>query len=94
VRGDLTYAAATRRAQVTRPYTAEDSGKWVAVVCFECRGCDVVRWHPGDDGWTVRTAGGSVFNDQNLSEDWTEWDEKKGEGCSIMALEHKVEVRR
>lgn len=64
------------------------------MVCFECRGCDVVRWTPGEGGWTVKAAGGQVFEDADLSEEWTEYDEKVGEGCSIMGLESKIEVYR
>lgn len=42
----------------------------------------------------MKAAGGQVFEDADLSEEWTEYDEKVGEGCSIMGLESKIEVYR
>ena len=30
----------------TRTVTAEDDGKWVPLVGFDCRGMDVTGWHP------------------------------------------------
>ena len=80
-------------AQVTRPLSSEDSGAWVPVVCFECRGCEPTRWTPGD-GFVVKAAGGAVFEDADLSDEWTEYDEKLGESCSIMELQSKLEVLR
>ena len=85
----------TEVKKVTRPLTGDDSGKWVPVVCFECRGCDVLRWRPSEaQGWRVTSAGGAVFEDADLSDEWTEYDEKLGESVSIMGLDSKVEVWR
>jgi hypothetical protein len=80
-------------AQVTRALSSEDSGAWVPVVCFECRGCEPTRWTAGD-GFVVKAAGGAVFEDADLSEDWTEYDEKLADSCSIMELQHRFEVHR
>jgi hypothetical protein len=32
--------------QVTRPYTADDAGKFVPIVAFDCRGCEPTAWYP------------------------------------------------
>jgi hypothetical protein len=32
--------------QVTRAYTADDSGSFVPIVAFDCRGCEPTAWYP------------------------------------------------
>ena len=83
----------TQLKGVTRPITEEDSGAWVPVVCFDCRGCEPIAYTPGD-GFVVTAAGGALFEDVDLSDEWTEYDEKAGCGCSVMGLESRFEVHR
>ena len=43
----------------------------VPIMGFECRNLDPVRWHPRD-GFTVTSASGKkVFEDVDLSDEWT-----------------------
>lgn len=76
---------------VTRPVTAADSGKWVPVVAFECRGLEPVAYHPEEE-WLATGAGGQRFEGVNLSDDWADYDEKLGDSVSVMAFESKFEL--
>eukprot|EP00923_Selenidium_pygospionis_P036196 GHVN01063511.1.p1 GENE.GHVN01063511.1~~GHVN01063511.1.p1 ORF type:complete len:161 (-),score=17.71 GHVN01063511.1:52-534(-) len=68
-------------------YTAEDSGKFVPFVMFECRGAEPCAWHPRD-GYTVKSTGGTTFNDVDLDDkDWTDYCEKSNESVGIYNLE-------
>jgi hypothetical protein len=42
----LRRPATTLRKQVTRAITAADSGQFVPIVAFDCRGCEPTAWHP------------------------------------------------
>lgn len=76
---------------VTREVTADDGGKWVPVMAFECRGLEPVAYHPEDE-WTATGAGGQRFDPVDLSDDWADFDEKLGESVSVMGLESKFEL--
>jgi len=72
-----------------RPYKLEDSGKYVPLAAFDCRGAELSKWDPRS-GFSVKsTASSTKFNDINLEDDWTEYDEEGGESVSIMNLESK-----
>ncbi|OEH79440.1 TBC domain-containing protein [Cyclospora cayetanensis] len=58
---------------VTRPYTAADSGQFVPIVAFECRGMEPTKWTP-TAGCIVKGSKTS-FSDADLAEDWAEFDE-------------------
>ncbi|KAL8274852.1 hypothetical protein Esti_001204 [Eimeria stiedai] len=58
---------------VTRPYTAADSGKFVPIVSFECRGMEPISWTP-TSGCVVRGEK-TQFSNVDLAEDWAEFDE-------------------
>ncbi|CAK0784172.1 hypothetical protein CVIRNUC_007375 [Coccomyxa viridis] len=71
-------------------YTAEDEGKFIGIVGFDCRGMDVTDWQP-QDGFTVTSKSGAVFEDVDLSEkEWMDYDEKLGESIGIYDLEWKL----
>lgn len=78
--------------KVTQPaYTADDSGKYVAVVAFDCRGCVPVAYHPRDE-WTVVSSGGSRFEDVDLSEkEWADVCEKSNDPVTVMELDWRFE---
>ena len=60
---------------VTRAFGEADSGNEpVPLIAMECRGCEPIAWQVGE-GWKVTAASGQVFEDVDLSEDWTEFDE-------------------
>ena len=45
-----------------------DTGGWVPVVGFDCRGLEPVGFH-AENGWKVVTTGGTVFEDVDLGDD-------------------------
>ncbi|DBB17979.1 hypothetical protein WJX82_000373 [Trebouxia sp. C0006] len=75
--------------KVTRDYTAQDDRQFVSIIGFECRGMDIINWHP-EDGFRVESTSGQVFDNVDLSDaEWVDYDEKLGESVGIMELEHK-----
>ncbi|EQC36979.1 hypothetical protein SDRG_05800 [Saprolegnia diclina VS20] len=80
--------------KLTRAISANDSGEYVPLVGFECRGIEPVSWSP-EDGYKITCAdSGTVFENVNLSEDWAEYDEEGDQSVGVYAVEHKFEVRR
>jgi Eukaryotic protein of unknown function (DUF866) len=78
----------------TKSITAEQSGQWVPVVAFDCRGLMPIMWHPHTD-FVVSSTGGTVFNEVDLSEgDWGEYDEEHDLAMSITDIEHKWETTK
>ncbi|ETV96767.1 hypothetical protein H310_10075 [Aphanomyces invadans] len=78
--------------KLTRPITGADSGEFVPVVGFDCRGLEPVAWYP-EGGYTLTSAGGTaVFRDVNLAEDWSEYDEDGEQAVGIYSIEHKFVV--
>lgn len=73
-------------------YTAEQSGSYVKIIAFECRGLDIVKWIPMTD-FSVETVSGAKFDAIDLSDPdgWTEFDENISEPVSVMNLEHVIE---
>lgn len=49
---------------------ADDAGKFVPVVAFDCRGCEPVKFTIGD-GWVVNSPT-AEFQDVDLSDDWAD----------------------
>ena len=44
---EIEKEAKTKAKDILRAaYTAEDEGKWIGIVGFECRGMEVTDWHP------------------------------------------------
>eukprot|EP00882_Tetradesmus_deserticola_P007366 GHRQ01007760.1.p2 GENE.GHRQ01007760.1~~GHRQ01007760.1.p2 ORF type:complete len:163 (+),score=60.18 GHRQ01007760.1:249-737(+) len=78
---------------VTRAVTEDDEGKFVPVMAFECRGIEPTAFHP-EDGFVVTSKGGKVFDDVDLSEDWSEWDEKINESIGIYSVEAKFGLHK
>eukprot|EP00611_Tribonema_gayanum_P022886 TRINITY_DN4693_c0_g2_i1.p1 TRINITY_DN4693_c0_g2~~TRINITY_DN4693_c0_g2_i1.p1 ORF type:complete len:174 (+),score=54.88 TRINITY_DN4693_c0_g2_i1:39-524(+) len=78
----------------TRCITAEQSGEWVPVVAFDCRGLVPTAWHPSTD-FVVTSSGGHSFGEVDLSDgDWGEYDEENDIALSITDMEHKFEARK
>lgn len=63
-----------------------DTGGWVPVVGFDCRGLEPVGFH-AENGWKVVTTGGTVFEDVDLGDDWVEYCEKSSESVGIYNVE-------
>ncbi|CAL5229987.1 g13420 [Coccomyxa viridis] len=90
---EIQKEAKTKGKDILRAaYTAEDEGKFIGIVGFECRGLEVTDWHP-QDGFTVKSSSGAVFEDVDLSEkEWMDYDEKLGESIGIYDLEWKLQA--
>jgi hypothetical protein len=78
---------------VTRAITGDDSGSPVPLIAMECRGCEPIAWSVGD-GWTVTVTGGQTFEDVDLSEDWSEFDEGTGEPVMVSEVATSVAVQQ
>lgn len=63
----------------------------MALIAVECRGCEPIAWSVGD-GWTVTVVGGQPFEDTDLSEDWSEFDEGTGEPVMVSEISTGVAV--
>lgn len=88
------YANIQQVKGITRPFTAEDEGKFIPIVGFECRGLEPIDWRPEDD-FIVKCTSGTVFEDVDLSEkEWVDYDEKSGESVGIMNLEWEFRAHR
>ncbi|KAG2483004.1 hypothetical protein HYH03_018085 [Edaphochlamys debaryana] len=79
---------------VTRPYTAEDDGKFVPIIAFECRGLEPIGFHP-EGGWNVVSGGGSKFQDVDLKElEWTDYCDKSSASVGVFGFESKFQLHR
>ncbi|EER13986.1 conserved hypothetical protein [Perkinsus marinus ATCC 50983] len=81
---------AVKRMRIEAKYTAENSGKWVPIIAFECRGCEITKWHP-ERGYQGRSVGGTLFNDIDLSDDWCEYDADNEASVGVYDLQWKLE---
>jgi hypothetical protein len=64
----------------------EDSGKWVPIVGFDCRGLEPVAFH-AENGWKAVSTGGTVFEDVDLRDDWADFCDKADESVGVYSLE-------
>lgn len=78
---------------VTRNYKAEDSGNWVPIIAFECRGLDPIDLSP-EDNWNVVTSSGQMIENVDLSEKEYYDVDDKGDEVSITELEWKFTVHK
>merc|ERR1712060_398048 len=79
----------TLKGIIKAEYTAEDSGKFVPIVGFECRGLEPVGWEPRG-GYVVTTEGGTTFENVSLDEkEWYEYCERSGDSVEITSLEYE-----
>ena len=68
--------------------TAEDSGNFVPIRAFDCRGLEIVNWVP-TEGLIVKSTEGTTLENVNLGDDpdgWFEYCEKQGESVGITEL--------
>lgn len=72
-------------------YTADQSGTWVTILAFECRGLDILRWKPEIDFVAVSASGNAFENVDLSSGDWAEFEEEGNLSISVMNVETKVE---
>jgi hypothetical protein len=75
-------------------YTADSSGKFARVASIECRGgITPVALEPGD-GWTLVGNSGHAWSDQDLTEDWSEYDEDSAESLTLLTFQAKFEASK
>ncbi|KAF4659456.1 hypothetical protein FOZ61_004726 [Perkinsus olseni] len=79
-----------KKMKMEPKYTDEDNGKWVPLIAFECRGCEITKWYP-ERGYTAVSEGGTVFDDVDLSDDWCDYDADNDEAVGVYDLEWKLE---
>ena len=72
-------------------YTENDSGQWVAIQAFECRGCEITKYSPQDDWIVIGESGQEFVEEIMLSDDWCDYDEGADVSPEITDLEMKVE---
>ncbi|XP_055389060.1 CXXC motif containing zinc binding protein-like [Condylostylus longicornis] len=82
--------------KITRhSYTADDSGNFVPVIGFECRGLEPTRCHTPNSGFSAKGLSGRKFEDIDLSlDEWCDYDEKKELSVGIYDVEWKFEISR
>eukprot|EP00899_Mesostigma_viride_P015210 jgi/Mesvir1/23690/Mv18643-RA.1 len=76
--------------------TAEDAeaGKFVTIVSFECRGAiEPVELYPRDGFTAQGVESGKVF-EVDLSDDFSEYDEKAQASVGVYGVQHKFVVHR
>ncbi len=79
---------------VTRALTADDAGKFVPIIAFDCRGMEPVDWRP-EGGFVVTAPSGAKWEDVDLSDkEWADFDERSGESVSVMELEWEFRVHK
>ena len=73
-------------------YRADQSGEFVRIIGFECRGLTIDRWIPTASDFSGETTSGFMFDAVDLTDGdgWTEYDEQAGEAVSVMELEHRI----
>lgn len=79
-----------------RPYTLEDSetGKFVPVMCFDCRGIEPSEFSSRDT-WIAKGVKGTEFKDIDLSDgEFAEYDEKASCPVGISNLEHRFVITK
>ncbi|KAI9203239.1 UPF0587 protein C1orf123 [Polychytrium aggregatum] len=73
-----------------KPYNLEHSGNFSTVATFELRNLEVVGWKPSVGFRAIGAESETVFEDIDLQDDWTEYDEKAQESVSILNIETKA----
>ena len=70
-------------APATRPQVEDDTGL-VPFIAFECRGLEIVRWHPNGP-YCVESHSGATHSEVRLDEgdDWCDYDEGSDESMTV-----------
>jgi len=76
--------------------TAEDSGTFVPIMGFDCRGLEITKWHP-TEGLVVKSTKGTTWEDVDLGADpegWFEYCEKCADSVGITELEFEFRTEK
>jgi len=76
-------------------YNINDSGQFVRMVGFECRGMTPEEFHPKQAGWNCKSAqspSGKTFEiGDEIADDWADYDDDARCSIGIYAFESKFE---
>ncbi|KAL0584834.1 hypothetical protein ABG067_005278 [Albugo candida] len=76
---------------VTRPIRGEDSGQYVPMVGFECRGIEPIAWSPIGD-FRVKALNGDIFIADDFRDDWSDFDEDHQVALGVFEVRSKFQV--
>jgi hypothetical protein len=71
-----------------------ESGLYTPIVAFDCRGCEIKKWHP-TGYYTVTTPSGTTFSEVDLQlGEWYDVDKETNLPVSIMSVKHELDIYR
>lgn len=81
------------KGEKPRPYSGDDSGNWVPLLCMECRGLEPYAFHPMNDEFVITSEGGYTFDEEiELEEkEWADYDADNDAPVSMEEIEFKFE---
>jgi Eukaryotic protein of unknown function (DUF866) len=76
-------------AWLPRPYTANDTGRYVSLLLVECRGLEPYQLTAGSTEFVVTSDGGTVFDqDVNVADgDWADYDAEHDAPVALSEVE-------
>ncbi len=75
----------------TRHTLSVEEDEYARLAVFECRGVELEEWEPRGN-WIVRSSGGSEWTGVDLSEEWSEYDERADAAVGVYEVESKFEI--
>ncbi|KAH8739163.1 hypothetical protein FG386_001030 [Cryptosporidium ryanae] len=74
--------------------TFENSGKFVPIAAFDCRGINITKWNP-TFGYVAVSNSGKKFDNIDLSElEWCDFDENTNESVGIYNITSELRVHK
>ncbi len=71
-----------------------DSGKYTAVVAFDCRGCEIKAWRP-TGFYTIKTPSGAQFDEVDLQTgEWFDVDTDTNLPVGVLSVKYEIEQYR
>ena len=71
-----------------------EAGKYTPIVAFDCRGCEIKKWHP-TGYYTVTTPNGAIFSEVDLqSGEWYDVESETNMPVSITSIKHELDIYR
>ena len=85
------YIKIVRLEKCSGEYSGSDSGSFVRIVGFECRGLVIDRWIPTVDFEVETSSGVIIEGGADLSDgDWADFDDRANQSVSVINLEHRI----
>lgn len=76
-----------------KPYNLEDSGTWVTLIEFDCRGMEITEYEPRV-GFVGKGDKGKEFEIDLTDGDWVDFDDQIQESVGVYNFESKIEKRK